>query len=303
MTREEEEKALNAAAAREISREMDALMFTAVSPPRPTVPIQELRTSPPSSPHMSISGRGGPGFGEESTRSPVMSPREPNYMRQRDRTLNVQAQAPAVPPPASDQEDSIPSAQSQSPVSDSRPMTSSNQPLPLPPTISLRGTSPAQSFTSVDSPYRTPSEFPLAPPPSFYNHPSASGSGTFSSGGTRTISAAAFKRQLRAPSSPAVDNIQPTLDTSPLVISKRGLPGSPRPSPRLGPSEGLGMQRISSAPSPNFPGSEGYPDPRNRSVSGMARPDSVAQPGDDDEYDYISAYVDDHSGSSPDTHR
>ena len=67
---------------------------------------------------------------------------------------------------------------------------------------------PATTSSSTSStPFKTPlSEFPAPPrgPGSFYNLPSASASGGISSSGVRTISAAAFKRQLRSPSSPTL---------------------------------------------------------------------------------------------------
>ncbi|KAI0687095.1 Eisosome component PIL1-domain-containing protein [Cytidiella melzeri] len=297
-TTEDEEKALNAAAAREISREMDALMFTAVAPSRPPM---SRAPPPPDSPHVSLPARGG--LSEDPAGSSPVSPRESSYMRQRDRASSIPASGASM----SDYDHPLPPPKPQSPAGDVQSTPSAVSPfMPPPPTIALRGASPAHSFMSTDSAYRTPSEFPLAPPPAFYNHPSASGSGSFSPGGARTISAAAFKRQIRNPTSPVADANQPSTDVSPLVINKRGLPGSPRPPPRLGYDDGSGTQRVSSAPGPLNPGPDGYVDSRYRSVSGSTRPQSVApsgDQGDEDEYDYISAYVDDNSGSSPETHR
>ncbi|KAI0338384.1 hypothetical protein BDW22DRAFT_709989 [Trametopsis cervina] len=301
MTKEEEEKAANAAAAREVSRELDALMFS--SPLGPPRSADAPPPQPPSSPPASISSRGRPSLGGDAPASPATSASaEPVYVRQRNRGSSI----PGSTQSRSDQDHDGRSIQSQPPVSDGLIAQDYGAPQSLPPPhISLRGSFPAQSFASTETPYRTPSEFPLPPPPSFYNLPSASASGGLSPGGGRTVSAAIFKRQLRAPSSPPpADASQGQSEVSPLVIAKRGLPGNPRPGPRLEPPNASGMQRVSSAPSPVGPGPDGQPDPRYRSVSGAARPLSVARPGEqveDDEYDYISAYVDSYSAHSPDT--
>ncbi|KAI0090610.1 hypothetical protein BDY19DRAFT_936171 [Irpex rosettiformis] len=288
--KEEEERALNAAAAREIAREMDALMFTGVSPP-PSNDQPVHAPEYPSSPH-SIPAPVRRGIPEDSAVSPTLSAREITYVRQRDRAPSN----PVSPTASSDNSHGLsipPTAnETQSPTGDV------SHSMPPPTSISLRGTSPTHSFNSAETPFRTPSEFPLPPPAPFYQHPSASGSGSLTSGGVRTISAAAFKRQLRNPTSPVVDGNQLSADTSPLNINKRGLPGSPRPSPRLGPANS-GISRLSSAPNP-VPGSNGQLDPRIRSVSGAARPQSFAPDGDhgeEDEYDYISAYVDNNESS------
>ena len=267
-------------------------MFTGVSPPRPNNTQTVYTSSPPAEPRSlpSPTRRSVP---EETAASPTLSAREPAYVRHRDRAPSN----PVSPTASSDQSHAIPPPPP--PTSETLSATSENNSMAPPPTISLRGTSPAQSLTSLDSSFRTPSEFPLPPPAPFYQHPSASGSGSLTSGGVRTNNAAAFKRQLRKPSTPPTDG--PPADVSPLNISKRGLPGSPRPSPQFGPSDG-GMQRLSSAPGPYGSGFEGQ---QHRSVSASGRPISVAPGGDqgeEDEYDYISAYVD-NGPTSPDTHR
>lgn len=303
MTKDEEERALNAATAREISREMDALMFTGITPPRHSNGQTATASQPPSSPHMSLPLRGRPSYGQDLPSSPPLGAQELGYVRQRDRAASI----PVSPTSTSENHHPLPIPPSVNSMNETPSSPSNNNhPLPPPPPISLRGTSPAQSFSSVDSPYRTPSEFPL-PAPSFYNLPSASGSGSLSPGGARTISAAIFKRQLRNPSSPVVEPTQSSLDVSPLVINKRALPSSPRPSSNLAAVDGPGTPRMSSAPYPGAtPGADSYLDARNRSGSAAAGPQSFAPSGaqgEDDEYDYISAYVDDDNGPSQDAHR
>lgn len=266
-TPEEEEKDLNAAAAREVSRELDALMFS--SPLKPAEPVASrpdpLQVPAPPFARRFTPSRSSLSLGSDQLTSPTRT--EASYVRERDRSPSVVA--------------SPTSATAHSPTS-SVPSHSADghdtAPLAPPPSISLppRIPSPAPSSTST-TPFRTPMEFP-GPAPPFYNLPAMSGSGSFQPGGTRTISAAAFKRQLRSPSSPPPDAQDP--GTSPLIVKKR-MPGSPLPpSARL--QEPHGMQRVSSAP-----------DPRNRVASATygARPESTA--GEEDHYDYISAYVDD----------
>ena len=99
----------------------------------------------------------------------------------------------------------------------------------------------------------------------FRSLPGASASGGVAPGGPRTISAAAFKRQIRSPSSPPPSEAAQA-NVSPLNVHKRV------PVPRLNPGEP--MARVSSAPDP-------------------ARPSSIASGHqEEDSYDYISAYMD-----------
>lgn len=269
---EDDEQALNAAAAREVSRELDALMFSS-----PIKPPESEKPAPPSleplqPPQAAFARRTSPGrlsFTGEPLTSPTTSLRnEPTYIRERDRaSLSPTSEGYGA---------------SQSSLSGHTTSTqlTDNSPLQPPPPINERAPSPAVSYMSAGTPYKTPPEMPLpttqpAGPGSFYNLPAMSGSGTFSPGGTRTISAAAFKRQIRSPSSPPPSD--PHADATPLNVRKR-TPGSP-----LIPGSGLrpdapGTPRIFSAPNPG--------------VAAPASSRPLSANGDEDEYDYISAYVD-----------
>lgn len=301
----DEEKALNAAAAREVSRELDALMFNSpirtTAAPEATMPLPSPPASPPAPP-----SRGRLSIGAEHSASPTSSRFDLTYVRERDRSTSIPNS-----PVRSEHEHERPAPPRRSPLVPSSPVTSNeaSPPLQPPPAISLRSSSPASLSLSIDTPYRTPMEFPWPPtaPPSFYNLPSVSGSGTFSPGGTKTVSAAIFKRQLRSPSSPPspgdAGRRQP--DVNPLVINKRGIPASPR----LPTSDPFSSPRVVSNPNPITGPSYLDPQPqmppstltslRPSSAEGAARPHSIARPaeghGEEDEYDYISAYVDEDS--------
>ncbi|PSR77162.1 hypothetical protein PHLCEN_2v8027 [Hermanssonia centrifuga] len=303
---EEEERALNAAAAREVSRELDALMMS--SPPRPIEPL-----TPPVSASLNsslpFSGRGVAPRGvslRDGPPSPASLPNDSNYLRERDRSGSIPTS------PISDSGRTTAQLQQAfRPVSPPGHEEREQQPLIPPPSLSFpaRSTSPSVSTVSTGTPYRTPPEYPMQPtgPGSFYNLPAVSGSGSFSPTG-RTITAAAFKRQIRNPSTPTVEGNQP--DTSPLIVKKRPLPSSPYPGQRVQPDY-AGTPRIPSASAPGGTGQGVGSDWQNRS-SPMAAPRSSQEDGrgsvhereqaEDDDYDYISAYVDNppHSGSPTD---
>ncbi|KAI0635228.1 hypothetical protein C8Q77DRAFT_1072479 [Trametes polyzona] len=296
-----DERSLNAAAAREVSRELDALMM---SPP--VSPSDKGPASPWGS-------RPQPSYGASPYQRQGMSPRpslEPTspggasqasspklegmYVRQRDRSASNSVTRNAPPPPEAVPAPASPTVSNEGSDQMQRSISS------LPPRIS-----PAPTTGSNGTPFRTPLETPLAGPPtgSLYNLPGTTGSNaSFSApGGTRTISAAAFRRPVRVASASLTDNTttnsssnnanresgrqSPSLaDTSPLNVRKRPLPSSPFPSPH--PSANLQVQQ----------GPGGTP----RSVSGtqlsleeqQQRRPLTHYRQDDDDFDYISAYTD-----------
>ncbi|KAI0777735.1 hypothetical protein BD413DRAFT_468189 [Trametes elegans] len=275
-----DEHSLNAAAAREVSRELDALMMS--SPP--VSPLDKAPASPwgarPQPPNQSyqrpsISPRPSLEPATSGNASQASSPKlEGMYVRERDRSLGspiVRAPPPDIlPTPAS------PSGSNEG--SDHMQRSGAS----LPPRMS-----PAPTIGSTGTPYRTPLETPLAPPPtgSLYNLPGTTGSNTSFSGsaagGVRTISAAAFRRPPRNPSVPPPEgrSSPAPADVTPLNVKKRPLPSSPYPSP--------------------------YPSANLQAPGGVVRPGSsggTADEGgqrplthyrqDDDDFDYISAYTD-----------
>ncbi|EKM53340.1 uncharacterized protein PHACADRAFT_175747 [Phanerochaete carnosa HHB-10118-sp] len=273
---EEEEKALNAAAAREVSRELDALMFNSPlktsDPPRSAPKPDPLEV--PDRPFVRRHTPRRSSVGGDSITPPTSLRNEPSWTRERDRSIVASSPTSAAPhsPTASSLHDHSADGHSDAPA------PAPAQPPPPPPiTVPPASSSPAPSST-MSTPFRTPlSEYP--PPPkggSFYNLPGASTSGSVAPGGVRTISAAAFKRQLRSPSSPPSQDTALSGGTSPLNVYKRAL-GSPQPPPRV-------------------PGYAGSPttEPRSRSVSVTS---GARQQGgghqEEDSYDYISAYMDD----------
>lgn len=268
----DEEKALNAAAAREVSRELDALMFN--SPLKAAEsPVPAQRPDPLEVPDRPFVRRYAPrrsSLGGDSITSPASVRNETSFTRERDRSAVTSSPTSSLAPNSPTVSSSHGHSADGHDAPSQPPAPAALPPPPIPSTTSSSASS---------TPFRTPlSEFP-APrgPGSFYNLPSASASGGISPSGARTISAAAFKRQLRSPSSPPPPDA-PQASTSPLVVNKRA-PGSPLPTPRLQPGEPL--QRVSSAP-----------DPRRAS----AAPFGSHQEGEhqeEDSYDYISAYMDD----------
>lgn len=297
---------MNAAAAREVSRELDALMFSSPLKPADPAPPTPSRVDPMQVPQPPFVRRSNPSRSSLSIGSPT-SPTGPRpdltYVRERDRSGS------AVSSPTSiSHHSSIDTGGSQS--------ADGHSPQTPPVSIAIPPISSPTLSSTGSTPYRTPSEFPLQPagPGSFYKMPVMSGSaGSFTTGGARTISAAAFKRQIRNPSSPPLDSSSPLPDgTSPLMVKKR-LPGSPYPASRLqADSPGFpGMQRVSSAPDPAY--QRGDPEGRNRSSSGtyasqqsgdgpLARPSGEYEHGEEDHYDYISAYVDEAPDSAQSAH-
>lgn len=290
----EDEESLNAAAAREVSRELDALMFsspTSTAAPQPPSPLV-----PPKRPFATRSVSPRPPMDVNTTPSTTSSKLESSYVRERDRSLGSPLssggeQSPSAPSPTF-------ARTSQDPVNNLPPGSTLN--------FTVRSPSPATSAAS--NPYRTPPEYmtPTTAAQSMYSLAASkigSGSGSGSSlslagGAPRTISAAAFRRQqqLKQQSAPQPDSGSPMSDTNPLVVKKRPLPNQPYPSevPHAGSPGGAGYPRVPSAPVPGGPMDSGArPDSTYRSVSAHQR-ESVASA--DDDYDYISAYVTEGSG-------
>ncbi|OCH86000.1 hypothetical protein OBBRIDRAFT_814825 [Obba rivulosa] len=283
----QDEEALNAAAAREVSRELDALMFsspTSTSAPRPPSPL-----APPRPPFATRSVSPRPPMDINTMPPSVPAKIESSYVRERDRSLGSpissggeqSPSAPSAPSPTL-------SRMSQDQVNNLPPGSTLN--------FTVRSPSPATSVTS--NPYRTPPEYPTPTTgaQSMYSlAPSKMGSGSGSSlsltgGAPRTISAAAFRRQqqLRQQTGTAADiSGSSGSDTTPLVVKKRPLPNSPYPS--AGSPVGSGFPRVPSAPAPGTSLEAGArPNSTYRSVSAHQRDGASG----DEDYDYISAYVD-----------
>ena len=259
----DDERALNAAAAREVSRELDSLMYhppTVMprgSPPQTSVP------GPLSIPEAGSSPR--------SSSDSVIQPSSP-FARTRGR-LPGSPQAPrssSEQPPTSN-------------VSSSPPLASvSSLPIQqahLPPSSIAVGQSASPSLSSVSSPpFRTPHEIPPSPtlaqrslplpqspavthsPMKTPPHPRA---------GTGMISVAAFRRPV-APRTSETQLSPGSRDVSPLSIKKKDLRNSPA-VPRMSGSFG---------PLPPMPGTQ-PPEPDASSLHALHQ---------EDEFDYISAY-------------
>ncbi|KAI0746842.1 hypothetical protein C8Q80DRAFT_1104754 [Daedaleopsis nitida] len=272
-----DEKSLNAAAALEVSRELDALMMS-TSPP-----ISPAQSQPPPSPFANRPQYGASTPYQRRGASPLpslntglqigsqpTSPRlEGMYVRERDRSVS----SPANRAPA---QDTTPAPSSPALSSDGDQTR---------PSITLPRASPALSTDTNGTPFRTPMTTPSGPPQSssMYSLPGISGSNTsFSAGGTRTITAAAFRRPQPQIRNMSMDSVQS--DVSPLNVKKRALPSSPYPTQQqmLQPGQvaGQGMRSVSP--------SHGQPDYDDRPVSHYRQ---------DDDFDYISAYTDDGYGS------
>ncbi|KAF9076689.1 hypothetical protein BDP27DRAFT_1414539 [Rhodocollybia butyracea] len=260
---EDEERAMNAAVARELSREMDSLKFSPVSPVISSIPSPRVEISQASSRERESSF--GSGVTENERRS-------------------------VSPPIASVSSFTQPSG-SHSPIQTDLHNDDIDKPTSP---VSTHNLSPRMSLpertTSNESSYRTPPEYPrLAGASPFGQRSTASLVGNAPSspvvgGAPRTISAAAFRRPVAVPgrstsndigSGPGIRSSSPLVDVSPLQPKKRGLPNAPHMSNLV--------QSNTWSPDPH----PGNFDPGNR----------VSQAGSDDHYDYISAYTDAPPGS------
>ena len=260
----DDERALNAAAAREVSRELDSLMYQPPAPlpsdpsPQPLVP--PTPATPPTihrSPRSSI-----------DSVPPASSP----FARARGRVSG------SPPVPRTSSERPSPTNGPPSPLFASTHSSPAQQAQLPPPSIVL-GRPSSPSLTSLNnSSFRTPPELPpsLSPANSQRSLPQPQGvlfpPGKSSPGtrqGSGMISAAAFRRPVpRIGSGPEPVVSGSSQDISPLSIRKKDLRGShtPRMSGSMGPM---------SPP----PGAQ-PPDPSS----------SPQEQHHDDEFDYISAY-------------
>jgi hypothetical protein len=253
----EDERSLSAAAAREVSRELDALMY---SPPA-------IQSRDSNSVSLSI-----PPAAHPSPRSSTSSIHPSPFSRTRGGRT---AGSPTAPRGSAEQSPSNTAPPSQ--PTPSAPSSPTQQALPQP-SIALPPSSPPSLSSVGNSPFRTPPEFPssassansqrpLPQPPAV---PTPGKSPSLPPPGARTISAAAFRRPMpRMASEPLAG----TPETSPLSIKKRDLLSSPD-ARRFGGVIGTG----STSSLPSVPPLE----------------PSVSQPQErlleEDEFDYISAY-------------
>jgi hypothetical protein len=273
----DDERALNAAAAREVSRELDSLMYQPPAPiPRDPSP-QPLAPATPTTPPMI----------HTSPRSSIDSvpPASSPFARARGRVSG----SPPVPRASSERPSPINGPPS--PLGASTPSSPALQ-AQLPPPNILLGRPSSPSLTSLsNSSFRTPPELPpsLSPASSQRSLPQPQGL-PFVPGkslpGTRQgsgmISVAAFRRPVARTgtgSEPLVTGS--SQDTSPLSVKKKDLRGShtPRTSGTMGSMSSLpGAQPLDPSSSPQ-------------------------ELHNEDEFDYISAYYsaggDEPAGSPP----
>ncbi|KAH9006502.1 hypothetical protein EDB86DRAFT_2874415 [Lactarius hatsudake] len=248
----EDEQALNAAAAREVSREMDALMYSPpVAPPRTASPEAVAPVPAPLSIPPVVHAPPSPSNGS------VIHPSSP-FLRTHDRS--------PVSPTASrhSAEQPSPTNASPSPRVPSAPSSPTQQAYFTPPNISLPPSS-SPTLSSPTSAFRTPPELPANPSPNISQRTLPIPPGVSSPQaktpplrppGSRTISAAAFRRPVPRVSSDILSG----------PPDKRDIRGSPY-SPQTG---GL-FGSTSSLPT----------------VQGQA---PVSEQHQEDEFDYISAY-------------
>ncbi|KAJ6551142.1 hypothetical protein B0H19DRAFT_1072907 [Mycena capillaripes] len=277
----EDERALNAAAAREVSRELDALSFSPppVAPPQVQVQTEsagwEFATpSPQQQPPSPPSKRS-----NEYTSSSSSSPPQTQYQPPASPPQN---QYTSPPPPANQYAPPPPPANREREASPRIPPAARkatlDNPNALPPGARHQNTpswdaqpmEPAQPAPFQPGHHTTPSWAITPPPPvdspaspssprldSPYRAPVASRSTSSLNAqvppGARTISAAAFRRPQKTASGDVGD-------TSPLALKKR-LPASPYPQARAG------------------------------SALRDASPQPPPQQQDDESFDYISAYA------------
>ena len=259
----EDERALNAAAAREVSREMDALMYSPpvappVAPPRTSSPetldppaplsIPPVAHAPPPQSNDTLPHPPSP-FARTRNRSPG-SPTTSRSSAEHPSPTNV--------PPSP----RVPSTPSSPTVQASLP----------PPNISLPLSSSVSLSSTNSAPFRTPPEYPTNPTPNpsqrtLPQPPLGSKPSPLPPPGSRTISAAAFRRPVPRIGS---DTLSGSPDVSPLSIKKR----DPRTSPYLPRTGGL-FDSTSSLPTAQAP------------IPAPSQPQEQPQ---EDEFDYISAY-------------
>ncbi|KAJ8689976.1 hypothetical protein PTI98_012823 [Pleurotus ostreatus] len=281
---QEEERELNAAAAREPARTSKQLWFDWTGFPLSFDRAREAANAPADSSPLAAPQ---PGFaGRERSVSPMPQRASPVPQRRPTLDVNVNVQQPTPMSSPFAQNRASPVAATSSPLA-STPLETAAPPVSAL-SIPTRETSDSRSASPLSNAYRTP--------PEYYSPrlgSSRSTSGSVSSGsalpspipGTKTISAAAFRRPpprklsgdlLGSPpfSGGIGANTMPGLaDTTPLVLKKR-LPNAPQPDGNM-----------------NTPS----PPPTNRDVPQQQqtspRPPTSGGAEEYDQFDYISAYA------------
>ena len=265
----DDERALNAAAAREVSRELDSLMY---QPPTRELPPPPFAPPTPSTPP-AVSPR---------TSSDSIIPASSTFARARGPVSG----SPPVPRRSSERPSPVIAPPSPSGAEASSEPKQQSQ-LPPPSIVLARPSSPSLSSLNNTS-FRTPPELPPNPSPGASQRSLPQSPGvSFSPGkppvpprqGTHgMISVAAFRRPPPAPPRSGTEPPGSPRDVSPLSIKKRGSPNAPR---------------IGGTFSPSMPGA----------LSPPLSPRLPQEQNQDDEFDYISAYYSagggDEMGSPP----
>ncbi|KAI0321404.1 hypothetical protein OF83DRAFT_311174 [Amylostereum chailletii] len=251
---------LNAAAAREVAREMDSLTF---SPPQGPPP----RTQSPA-PISPVDGSSSPTTGSPNTAHPPSPFSRDRYRADTlTRTSNDMPPPPRIPSPPDNRLQTGPP----SPLYSALPLPSALVPHPPPNYF------PMAPALSNGSSYRTPLETPGGSNYSIHSTSSStqlnksSVSPPLPPPGARTISAAAFRRpQNRVASDASSASVPPPpaplADTSPLAMKKRALPTTPATASTL--------STVSVSQFPQPPGS--------------TSPEGLHE---DEQFDYLSAYL------------
>ena len=218
---------LNAAAMREVTREMDALIFSPPPGPPPTHPDYQQYEK-----NVSLQNR---------TPSPLLPPAPP-FAQQPHLSISSTESAPAP--------DLLSPKSGYETLAEINIPSSPNASQPTRPSLLSSSTSPTISYNTslLQSPsYGSPPELSSI-------QPLRTGSPTTFTPGSRTISASAFKRPAaRSPSGSVSSSTLP--DVSPLSLRKKGgtspaLPSSPQPSGLS--QEGRRSVDSTSAPAPEY---------------------------------------------------
>ncbi|KAF8550412.1 hypothetical protein OG21DRAFT_1499796 [Imleria badia] len=273
------ERARNAAAAREVSRAMDALAFSAVAPPSTASGYATPRAPPPGYGLASQSQGAAPYTRSSSSPqssvppSPILPPNPPFANRGRSGASTMM-------------EERHPGHVSSESISGRFPA-----PVPTLTTSGLGGGGPNSptALRPISPLYRSPPpEYPRPTPP--FSSPlmasSTSSLNGASPGGPRTISAAAFRRQQAR--SPSATELGPA-DTSPLTFRKPSGSHSPSLSAEASASrqQGLGSGSRSASPVP-------APVPKDAPKAKLSVVNPDPRVSDEDEggveFDYVGAY-------------
>jgi len=292
-----DELARNAAAAREVARATDALAFSAVAPQFTATGYVTPRAPPP-------------GYGlvlsAQGQYLPSSSPPQPSSLGRTPQ--NSVPSSPVLPPnpPSANRgrRGASPMIEAQPPLWHHHHTSSESIPERLPtPTLIPAITTTAAGGGSADSPtspgptfpvYRpSPPEYPRPTPPfspPLMAHSTSSlnsGGGASPSGGPRTISAAAFRRQQARSPSGTVTEPGPA-DTSPLTFRKPSASPSPSFSPSVPRYAQMGSGPGLASPAP-VPAAKDL----SRARLSVVNPDSRASDergGEGQEFDYIGPY-------------